>query len=1188
MNKKIKYVLGLDIGIGSLGWAVVRNDEFTRIENFGVRIFDSGEEKNGKERTSQQRRAFRAGRRLTRRRAHRKSRIKYLLQQCGLVTIQEIDAYFSGREKDIISTRVRALDERISPVEIAACLIHLSNNRGLQEFYDIPDDEMDDESKAERDSLDSIKSLLRKGNYRTVAEMIEKDSTFDSANSHFRRYRNRVGNEKIFIMPNQAIREEARLILEKQRQFYPVLSDAVVNKIMEILFSRRDFEDGPGNVNDQKRKYSGFVGTEGTCRFYHDEKRGYRHTYLSDIYALVNILSQYSYVEKETGVVGLPPQLAEELLQAAKMQGTLKVNDVKNIAKRFSINVIVKSSSDSEPITAAAKFLSAVKACCEKNGREWRQFITDNMFDLEKCRLNRIGTILSRCITPSRRRKQLKELDFLDREKDAAFIDDLTRIRLSGTSNVSYKYMTGAVQAFLEGELYGVYQNKINSAQTKNTVDAALLQYKLKPFDKTFDFYTNPVVMRSLSEARKTINRIIEEYGSPYAINIEIGSELSKSYQARQEIEKRQRDNEKKHKAYEQAIATLLNKDVSEVTGAMLERYELGEEQNWQCLYSGEPIDKKAAVVNTGKIFEVDHIVPFSLILDNTLQNKALVYARENQNKKQRVPLEYLNGEAEKNYRARVNKLFRDKKISAVKYAYLMAKSVYDNDQISAWKSRNLNDTRYISKTLLNYLKKYLLFRPADQGDENRPTVYGVKGTITSRMRKLWLNKYTWGEPDKRKLKEVTYLDHAADAIVVACCLPKFVELATVAYRLRQILNENGGKPNAEYEYTLKEAKKYLGRFYNFSDAQLEYYLRINLSGKGNIPSLIKGLRYEVDARLQDEDILNYFEKQHAERDKKYSMVSYSSSAAESKFRCDVLAFYKDDQEFAKSLKMPFTVHIASRKAAGKITSENAVRMAGGKKLKRKLVSEITKDDIPNLYTCDGDLKNSLVALFDIAEKEKPVAAALSSKSDNGSAQKSAAAKAEGTTVAEILAAREKKEFITKNGTYIRRVTLMQNNAYDEGGVLKKQISSDNYSLLPDSSYYCVEVYEDNEGKTRVAGIKYSYLTNKNGRLMLNELYSRPSDYKRHCMYLFTNDYIRITKKTSKKEEVKFEGYYKSVANINQGLFCWYERNKPDGKKKVVGISQKDTLEKYDIDPIGVVGGKIKCGEPLSSIKERK
>lgn len=105
---------------------------------------------------------------------------------------------------------------------------------------------------------------------------------------------------------------------------------------------------------------------------------------------------------------------------------------------------------------------------------------------------------------------------------------------------------------------------------------------------------------------------------------------------------------------------------------------------------------------------------------------------------------------------------------------------------------------------------------------------------------------------------------------------------------------------------------------------------------------------------------------------------------------------------------------------------------------------------------------------------------------------------------------------------------------------------------------------------------------------MLNELYSRPSDYKRHCMYLFTNDYIRITKKTSKKEEVKFEGYYKSVANINQGLFCWYERNKPDGKKKVVGISQKDTLEKYDIDPIGVVGGKIKCGEPLSSIKESK
>ena len=35
----MKYIIGLDIGIGSVGWAVVRNDDdCKRLEDFGVRI----------------------------------------------------------------------------------------------------------------------------------------------------------------------------------------------------------------------------------------------------------------------------------------------------------------------------------------------------------------------------------------------------------------------------------------------------------------------------------------------------------------------------------------------------------------------------------------------------------------------------------------------------------------------------------------------------------------------------------------------------------------------------------------------------------------------------------------------------------------------------------------------------------------------------------------------------------------------------------------------------------------------------------------------------------------------------------------------------------------------------------------------------------------------------------------------
>lgn len=69
----MKYIIGLDIGIGSVGWAVVRNDDdCKRLEDFGVRIFESGEiiESNKNIRKGQRRRKYRGMRRRIRRRNH--------------------------------------------------------------------------------------------------------------------------------------------------------------------------------------------------------------------------------------------------------------------------------------------------------------------------------------------------------------------------------------------------------------------------------------------------------------------------------------------------------------------------------------------------------------------------------------------------------------------------------------------------------------------------------------------------------------------------------------------------------------------------------------------------------------------------------------------------------------------------------------------------------------------------------------------------------------------------------------------------------------------------------------------------------------------------------------------------------------------------------------------------------------
>ena len=137
----LRYVLGLDIGIQSVGWAVIRYEEPARIEDFGVRIFDTTENAREKNNANQERRAFRRARRMLRRRSQRKAMLKFHLQRMGLLKAGQVEAFFENGGIDLLSLRVKGLTERLSPVELAACLINMSNHRGYQEFYSLDEED---------------------------------------------------------------------------------------------------------------------------------------------------------------------------------------------------------------------------------------------------------------------------------------------------------------------------------------------------------------------------------------------------------------------------------------------------------------------------------------------------------------------------------------------------------------------------------------------------------------------------------------------------------------------------------------------------------------------------------------------------------------------------------------------------------------------------------------------------------------------------------------------------------------------------------------------------------------------------------------------------------------------------------------------------------------------------------------
>ena len=154
---------------------------------------------------------------------------------------------------------------------------------------------------------------------------------------------------------------------------------------------------------------------------------------------------------------------------------------------------------------------------------------------------------------------------------------------------------------------------------------------------------------------------------------------------------------------------------------------------------------------------EVDHIIPYSRSFDDSNNNKVLVLGKENQNKQNRTPYEWFGSDEARwsNFELYVNALkVRPKKKN------LLLKMNFDEAQAEEFKARHLNDTRYITRFLKNFIEDNLLFREVEGKKQH---VFTVNGAYTSLMRKRWGFNKNRAEND---------LHHAVDAVIVAVSHP--------------------------------------------------------------------------------------------------------------------------------------------------------------------------------------------------------------------------------------------------------------------------------------------------------------------------------------------------------------------------------------------------------------------------------
>lgn len=1124
--EKRQYRFAFDIGIGSCGWAVVSENETgnRRIEDAGSRIFDSGEMKEGKDRKSQERRGFRGVRRVLRRRSHRKYRLKNYLRYVHFMTDMEIRCASEASMNQILPVKVRGIDEKLTKAELLQVLIHACNHRGYKDFYEVTEtDEVEsqeeEDEKINQAAADRLDRSFEESHCRTISEYICQNCTIPGTNRID--YRNRFyKNENRMIIRRKHVENEVYTILEKQREWYPELTDEKIEKIMGVIFSQRDFEDGPGDASDKYRRYTGFLEGLGYCRFYPEERRGFRNTVLGDVYAAINALSQYRYVHADTGEAKLTQEAAAKMVSYILKQGSLTRTQASKLLKPLGIAMYGSKDVD-KTLVKSSRFLKEMKKIAEKCQVSWESLLSEtDLTEYEEGKtslLNQLGTVCSMYQTPHRKEEELKKLyaKWEHVHLPPAFWNALKRHKFNGTSSVSYHHMADAIEAFLKGDIYGNFQwNKQKQLDEKQESQRErLLSAKVLMQDE--DVKDNPVVLRSINETRKVLNCLIRLYGSPAEIHVEVADDVARSYLERKRIQKMQRDHEKTRDTIKKKIAEILHCAESEVKGIQIERYKLYMEQEGKCLYSGRELNLEMVLDTQSHAYEVDHIIPYSLILDNTLANKALVCGNENQAKGQQTPLMYLKGEKKEAFieRVKAEKKRTSHPISNKKYDYLMLATLYGKEAkeiLTGWKSRNINDTRYITKYVVGLIKNHLQFA----GEKAR--VFGIRGHITSRFRKEWLGKNTWGSDEKCR---ANYLNHAADAIVLANLSKMDVEIAMDYEKLRQI-RRHYGETSIQYDHFLNNAAQRIAAFYPIT----EEAIRKQLVESKRTPSYVPNLEKEVDLRLGNPE---------------------GETRNEEEYRAETEMYY-EGAAFVVRPHLPYVSMKVEKKFRGEIADSNPIRLVEENgifyKVSRKPVEELKATDLPKLYTSDGYLIEALEKVFENKDVK---------------------------TVKDYMEKEHLDAFRTTNGQPVRKVSI---KGMPVSNYYKKRINETNYSILGVPKYYCVEVYTNDKRQTKIWGLRFVDMISYEGKLYLKDGV-RPADYARHVMYLFPGEYIEV----EKKGKIVYEGAYQSVYNINQDVLCIKVKN--TNALKPISIGNKAGVFKYAISLNGCKSGEVKEGE---------
>lgn len=740
MRLRENLTLGIDLGIGSCGWAVIRDSEkkASEILDWGTRTFDVPETDKERTPTNQLRRQHRGLRRVLDRRRQRMNYLRRLFKEVGLI---ESDGKSALKVSGLDPWRLRAegLDRKLTGQELAVALGHIAKHRGFKSNSKRKSNEPASEDSKMLKEVEKTKERLQA--YRTVGEMFARDETYAM------RKRNRDGDYSRSVLRDDQEREVRLLLSQQRRMGNRSASDELESKFISIAFFQRPLADSEDKV--------------GWCPFEPEERRAAKR---SPSFELFRFLSRLAALNLQSfgGDRRLTP---EEIAIASTDFGSQQGMTFKRLRKLLDLDTGIRFEGIALEDEGKRDVVNrSTSNGCMQGTNALRDALGEagwNSLRNSLDKLDRVAFVLTFREDKDSIRKGLEEvgLEPLILEALMAGVERGDFSDFKGAGHISAKACRSIIPHLKRGLVYS------------EACAAAGYDHAKRPETK-LDQINNPVARKALTEAIKQVRAIVQEFGLPGRIHVELARDVGKSKEERDEIrfgiEKRNKAKDRLRDEFRDTAGGA-PRDGSED----LLRFELWKEQKGRCLYCDKPIHPNA-VVATDNSVQVDHILPWSRSGDDSFVNKTLCHVGCNQEKKGRTPFEWF-GKEEARWAAFAAGVESTKEMKGRKKRNYLLKDASILEE--KFRPRNLGDTRYATRLLLDELARWY---PAD----GKRHVFARPGPLTDRLRRGWgiqdLKKTMEPDGEKRRADD---RHHALDALIVAATSEGALNKLTKAFQ---------------------------------------------------------------------------------------------------------------------------------------------------------------------------------------------------------------------------------------------------------------------------------------------------------------------------------------------------------------------------------------------------------------------